>query len=129
MQLDAMAVSVKPCPTVGAQVVTRRIVDDQEDLTPIAFHQGFEEAKESATVEDVDKLVCEARVVQGDGPVKMSGLAFTTSSNAGLPADACPSSVQGWIQLEARLVFEEDYSVDLRRVFFISGSRTRSQYS
>jgi hypothetical protein len=31
--------------------------------------------------------------------------------------------------LEARLVFEEDYSVDLRRDFFISGSRTRSQYS
>ena len=63
MQLNAMAVSVKPCPAVGAQVVTGRIVDDEEYLASVAFHQGFEQAKESATVEYVNESVCEARVV------------------------------------------------------------------
>lgn len=91
--------------------MTRRIVDNQEDLTALTvFEQVFEKHQKSFSVEDISKLKAESCMLKAHSAIDMGGLALTVGVDSGLFSNSRPSAVQGAVQPEAGLVFKEDVS-------------------
>lgn len=107
----------------------RGVVHDEEDLPVVALNEPLEESQEGVAIEDIGEAVGEFCVVQRQRAIHVGGLAFATCSYAWLHAYSMPRPVQGGVELEARLVFEEHDTGAPLRFFLIAGNVSRSHRS
>ena len=128
MQLDEVPMLAKPPLAVVVETMTRRVVDDQEDLaTIVAQHELAQELQERLPVEDIGEAERELGVVEGDGPVHVGGLAQPVGVDAGLNADPRPRAMQATVLPEAGFVFEDYDAATASGLFFSAGSVVLSQ--
>lgn len=130
IQLDFVFVLGEPVLSVGWEIVPRSVVDDEEDLAALVLRdQVFEKPPERFTIEDVREPVGELRIFEADGREEVSSLPHPIGVDSGLAPDTRPRLMQRAVEPKTRFVFEEDYSSARGCLFFIAGSRLRSQYS
>lgn len=129
MQLDLVSVVCEPCLSWRIEPVAGPVVDDQEDLASlVVLDEQLEEFVEGVAVEDVREPVGELRLLfQRDRAEDVGRLADAVSINARLDATARPGLVEGAVEPEAGLVFEDYDSSACSGFFLISGRRSRTQ--
>ena len=129
MKLDLVSVAPQPLFSFGWQVVPGCIVNDEKDLALDVLHyEPAEKRPERFAVEDGRKPVGECCILKSDHTEKMRRLALSIGIDPRLAADGSPGSMQGSIQPEARLVFEQDYAATRGSFFLIAGRRFCNQY-
>ena len=129
-QLDAPLVFSQPRLPLGREIVKRRVIDDQEDLpAAILRNESPEEFPERVSVEHIGKPAGEFRSVKTDRAEQVRREALAIGIDAGLAADASPSSMQRAVEPETDLVLEQDYATAGGGFFLIAGNFLRSQCS
>ncbi len=107
MKLHPVLVLRQPRLSRIVEPVARPIIDDQKDLPrAIRSHQIHQKQMEGMPVEHVDESVREGRVVRGDRPNHVRGLAFAKGIYARLDTHRRPGLMQRAVEPEARLVLE-----------------------
>jgi hypothetical protein len=108
MQFDAMLVGRQPGFAFGFEVVTRTIVDDQDDLFFVAADEALKKAEEGVAIESVGEPKVEFGVVQSNRSEDVRSLAFASSIDSRLAAYSSPSLVQGGVELETGFILKEN---------------------
>ena len=127
MQLDLVAVVGEPLLALVVQPMAGAVVDHDEALASFeVLDQVKQKDVEGVSVEHRGELP-EPLGIQGHRTEHVSRLPLAACRHARLVTDPRPGLVQGPVEPEARLVFEDDYASAILGFFFSAGSRSRTQ--
>src|SRR4051812_7768375 len=109
MERDAVAIVAQPALAVLLELVTGRVVDDEEDLaTVVTLNELPQELEERGPIEHVREPERELGGVERNRTEDVRGLARPVGVDARLNPDARPGAMQASVLPEAGFVLEDD---------------------
>jgi hypothetical protein len=123
MQFDAFSVVAKPFLPLRVQIMTWRVIEDQEDLLfRVPLDEELEKAEEARAIKDIDEFIGEAGVIEGNGAINMGRFSLPSSGYAWSYSATRPGSMESGVDLKTCFILEEDDATYPSCFFLMAGS-------